>query len=237
MTDARMKVLVACEFSGRVRQAFRDLGHDAWSCDLLPSEDDSAHHIHGDVGAVLHDGWDIVIAHPPCTYLTGAAEWAYADPDFERFPGVGYHQRVQPGTLTGAARRAARIEAIAFALTIWRCPAPRVCIENPVGVLSRELRSPCIVQPYEFGDDASKKTCLFLRGLPWLVPTDHVAPRMVNGKPRWANQTDTGQNRLSPGADRWKERSRTYQGIALAMARQWSDKLRPIPQALSKPAR
>lgn len=173
--------------------------------------------------------WDLIIAHPTCTYLTGAAEWAYADPDFNRYPGVGYHQRVQPDTLTGAARRAARVEAVEFVKAIWYCRAPKVCIENPVGVLGHYLGRASMVQPHEFGDDASKKTCLFLRGLPPLVPTKHVAPRMVNGKPRWANQTDTGQNRLSPGADRWKERSRTYLGIADAMGEQWgADQIRAL---------
>lgn len=208
-----MRVLVACEYSGRVRAAFRALGHDAWSCDLLPSEDDSPFHIMGDVRPVLRERWDLVIAHPPCTYLTSAAEWAYGDGP--------YHQKVKPETLTGAARRAARSEAIDFVLNIWNSPSLRVCIENPVGVLGSYLPKASTVQPYDFGDNASKKTCLFLRGLLPLRPTKRIEPRMVNGKPRWGNQTDSGQNRLSPGADRWKERSRTYQGIADAMAAQW----------------
>lgn len=221
-----MKILVACEYSGRVRRAFRARGHDAWSCDLLPSEDGSRHHLIGDVlmHLTMASPWDMVIAHPPCTYLTGAAAWALRDPDFDRYPGVGYHQAVGPDTLTGAARRTARQRAIAFALAIWRCPAPRVCVENPIGALMPHLMiKPQTVQPYEYGDDASKATCLFLRGLPRLVPDPirYVAPRMIGDRPRWANQTDSGQNRESPGPDRWKERSRTYEGIAQAIAEQW----------------
>jgi hypothetical protein len=183
-----MRVLVACEYSGRVREAFRALGHDAWSCDLLASEDDSPFHILGDVMPYLTWGWDLLIAHPPCTYLTYAAEWAYKEPDFVRYPGVGYHQRLKPGTLTGAARRAAREDAIAFALALWNAPVRRVCLENPQGILDKHLPKPNVVQPHEHGDDASKRTCLFLRGLEALTPTKLVAPRMVNGNPRWANQ-------------------------------------------------
>ena len=208
-----MRVLVACEYSGRVRAAFRARGHDAWSCDLLPSDDDSPYHIIGDVLPVLGKGWDLVIAHPPCTYLTCAAEWAYG-------PGP-YHQKVKAETITGTDRISARLDAIAFVKTIWNCPAPRVCIENPVGVLSSHLGKPSAVQPHEHGDNASKKTCLWLRGLTPLVPTAHVAPRLINGRPRWANQTDSGQNNLTPGLDRWKMRSLTYKGIANAMAAQW----------------
>jgi hypothetical protein len=220
-----MRVLVACEYSGRVREAFRALGHDAWSCDLLPSEDDSPFHIAGDVTPLLTlaHPWDLVIAHPPCTYLTYAAEWAYNDPDFVRYPGVGYHQRLKPDTLTGAARRAARQDAVEFAMRFWNCPAPRVCIENPKGFLTTILPKPNVVQPYNHGDDASKTTCLFLRGLDPITPEPfrYVPPRLVDGKPRWANQTDGGQNRLPESPDRWKERSRTYEGIARAMADKW----------------
>lgn len=209
-----VRILIACEFSGAVRRAFRALGHDAWSADLLPAEDGAHHHFIGDVRGILGDGWDMMIAHPPCTYLTCSAEWAYG-------PGP-YHLKVKPGTLVGAERRRAREDAIAFVLDLWNAPIPRICIENPVGVLSRTLAGDRqTIQPYDFGDDASKATCLYLRGLPPLQPTARVAPRMVGGKPRWANQTDGGQNRLSPGPDRWKERSRTYPGIAEAMADQW----------------
>jgi hypothetical protein len=209
-----MRVLVGCEYSGRVRQAFRNLGHDAWSCDLLESEDDSRFHIQGDVLTLLSGGWDLAIFHPPCTYLTCAAEWAYGDGP--------YHQKVKPDTLTGAARRAARREAIEFVQQLMDAPIPRIAIENPVGVLSSEIRKPeQVIQPWMFGEDASKATCLWLKNLPPLTATGIVEPRIVGGKKRWGNQTDSGQNKLSPSADRWKLRSTTYQGIAQAMANQW----------------
>jgi len=210
------RVLVACEYSGRVRDAFIRAGHDAWSCDLLPSEADPRRHIQGDVRAFLTGmakPWDMLIAFPDCTYLTCAAEWAYG-------PGP-YHQRVKPGTLTGAARHQARADAIAFVLHLWKAPIKHIAIENPVGVLSAHLGRPQVIQPHQFGDNASKATCIWRRRLPKLVPTNEVAPRIVNGRPRWANQTDSGQNRLTPGPDRWKERSRTFEGIAQAMADQW----------------
>lgn len=214
-----MKVLVACEYSGRVRDAFIAAGHDAMSCDLLPTEAPGAHY-QGDVFDVINAGWDLMIAHPPCTYLTCSAEWAYGDGP--------YHQRVQPGTLVGAARRKAREQALEFVLALYNAPIPRVAIENPVGVLSSNFREPDqIIQPYEYGDDGSKKTCLWLRGLPLLVPTGLYPPRLARQKDgksyalRWGNQTDSGQHRESPSPDRWKERSRTWQGWADAMADQW----------------
>lgn len=210
-----MRVLVACEFSGTVRDAFAALGHDAWSCDLLPSET-PGNHIVGDVRDVLTQGWDLMIAHPPCTYLTVSAEWAYGDGP--------YHQQVKPQTLVGAARRKAREEAAEFFLALWNAPIERVAIENPIGCMSSRLRRPDqVIQPHQFGHDASKATCLWLRGLNKLTATAHVAPRMVNGRPRWSNQTDSGQNRLSPAADRWAMRSLTYPGIAAAMAQQWGN--------------
>jgi hypothetical protein len=206
-----MRVLVACEFSGVVRRAFLDRGHDAWSCDLLPAEDGSNRHYQCDVLELLGGGFDMMIAHPPCTYLTCAAEWAYGDGP--------YHQRVKPETLVGAARRAARVEAIAFVEALLNCPIPRVCVENPVGVLSKAIGRPAqTVQPWMFGDDASKATCLWLKGLPPLYATD----TLPGGRSaRRANQTASGQNRLSPSPDRWKLRSVTYPGIASAMADQW----------------
>lgn len=215
-----MKVLVGCEYSGRVRQAFRNLGHDAWSCDLLESEDDSRFHIQADVLTLLSGGWDLAIFHPPCTYLTCSAEWAYGEPPF--------HQKIKDDTLFGEARREARREAIAFVEALYDAPIPRIAIENPVGVLSSAWREPDqFIQPYEYGDDASKKTCLWLKGLPPLKPTLFCAPRLVKTKDgrsyimRWSNQTDSGQNRESPGDDRWKIRSTTWKGWALAMAKQW----------------
>lgn len=208
-----MRVLVACEFSGKVRDAFSAKGHDAWSCDLEPSLT-PGNHYQGDVRDLLDEEWDILIGHPPCTYLTIAAEWSYTDGP--------YHQKVKPETLVGAARRQARVEAVEFVKLLMSAKAHKIAIENPIGCLSRLIRKPDqIIQPYQFGADASKATCLWLQGLPPLVPTQYVAPRMVDGKPRWANQTDSGQNRLSPSEKRSAERSVTYDGIALAMADQW----------------
>ena len=221
---ARLRVLVACEFSGTVREAFARRGWDAWSCDLLPSEIEGQH-ITGDVRPLLREPWDLLIAHPPCTYLAGSAAWALRDPDFMRYPGVGYHQKVAAGTLTGAARRRARAEALAFVSLLAAAPIARICLENPIGSaftfgFSRWDKQ--TVQPYEFGHDASKATTLTLKGLPRLEGTRYIPPRITaDGKERWANQTDSGQNRLSPGPDRGKERSRTYRGLAEAMAAQW----------------
>ena len=155
-----------------------------------------------------------MIAHPPCTYLTYSAEWAYG-------PGP-YHQKVHPDTLVGEERIRARVEAVEFVFSLWDAPIPRICIENPVGVLTKYLGKPQYIQPYQFGHDASKKTGLWLKNLPPLVPTKTVHPRIVDGKKRWGNQTDSGQNKLSPSKDRWKDRSRTYSGIGTAMADQWS---------------
>lgn len=150
---------------------------------------------------ILGEGWDLMIAHPPCTYLCASGlHWNRRMPERER--------------LTQ--------EALAFVRLLLEAPIPCIALENPVGRIGTAIRraDQCI-QPYEFGDDASKATCLWLKGLPRLTPTQYVAPRMVGGKPRWSNQTDSGQNRLGPSADRWKQRSKTYPGIASAMAAQW----------------
>lgn len=196
-----MRVLVACESSGRVREAFRSLGHDAWSCDLLPSDDGSRHHYQRDVREVAGLGWDMMIAHPPCTYLCNS--------------GIHWNKRV-PG------RAELTREALSFVRWMMELPIPRKAIENPLGIISTHIRPPDqVIQPYQFGDDASKATCLWLDGLPMLRPTRLVPPRMVGGLPRWANQTDSGQNKLPQTADRWKLRSETYPGIAQAMAAQW----------------
>lgn len=218
-----MRVLIGCEQFGHIREAMRRRGYDAWSCDIEPARDGSPYHIHGDVLAVLGDGWDLGIFHPDCTYLTCSAEWAYKDPDFERYPGVGYHQKVTADTLTGAARREAREQAIAFVLKLRDAPIRFKAIENPVGVLSRHWRkADQTVQPYWFGDDASKATCWWLEGgLPPLVPTEMIAPRMVGGMQRWGNQTDSGQNKLPPSDDRAMLRAQTYPGHAEAIADQW----------------
>ena len=196
-----MRVLVGCEYSGRVRNAFRDAGHDAWSFDLLPSEDNSPFHIQGDVLPILDQGWDLGIFHPPCTYLAvSGLHWNKRDPE----------------------RAAKTEEALEFVRTLMSAPIERIALENPVSCISSRIRKPDqIIQPYEFGEDASKKTCLWLKNLDLLTPTQMVAPRLVDGKPRWSNQTDSGQNRLGPSEDRWKERSRTFVGVAKAMAEQW----------------
>lgn len=195
-----MKVLVACECSGVVREAFRARGHEAWSCDWKPSDDGSAYHLQVDVLYLL-DGWDLLIAHPPCTYLSVS----------------GMHW-----TTRGLRDPMLTEGALGFFARLLEAPCPRVCVENPVGVTSTRIRPPDQwVQPYEFGDDASKRTGLWLRGLPQLVPTCRVPGRMVNGRERWANQTDSGQNRLGPSARRAAERAQTYPGIARAMAEQW----------------
>lgn len=206
-----MRVLVACEYSGRVRNAFLAKGHDVLSCDLLASEDNSPYHYQGDVRDLLPQQWDLLIAHPDCTYLCGS----------------GWHW-VARGRIEvdGRARMEHVNEALAFARMFIdgeeTAHIPRRVVENPIGKLSTLVRKPeQIIQPHWFGDDASKATCLWLHGVPPLVPTDIVPPRIINGKARWANQTDSGQNKLGPSDDRWKERSRTYQGIANAMAAQW----------------
>ena len=201
-----MRILVACETSATVRDAFRKLGHDAWSCDLLPCEGDPTWHIEGGALETAYgQTWDMMIAHPPCTYLCSS----------------GLHwnkRRPERATLTA--------EALRFAIHLASAPIPLVAVENPIGRLNTAWKKPNqIIQPHQFGHDASKATCLWLKGLEPLVPTQWVEPRMVNGLPRWANQTDSGQNKLGPSVDRWKERSRTYQGIADAMAAQWGKNL------------
>jgi hypothetical protein len=195
-----LRVLVACEYSGRVRDAFRARGHDAMSCDLLPTEQPGPHH-QGDVRDVIGDGWDLMVAHPPCTYLSGSGlHWNKRRPE----------------------RAALTEEALAFVLELAAAPIERIAIENPIGCLSTRWRKPDqIIQPWQFGHDASKATCLWLKNLPLLHGTD-VLPG--GRKVRRANQTPSGQNKLGPSPDRWKIRSETYQGIADAMAAQWGRK-------------
>jgi hypothetical protein len=218
-----MKVLIACEYSGRVRQAFRDLGHEAWSCDLLEPEDNSKHHYQCDIFDVITHGWDLMIAHPPCTYLSVS----------------GMHW-----TTRGLRDAKLTEDALDFVRLLMDAPIPHIALENPVSVISSRIRKPDqIITPYQYGHDASKKTCLWLKNLPLLTPTKFVEPRWIccgkelpegvgkygcpnclgDRKPaaRWGNQTDSGQNKLAPSEDRWKERSRTYEGIAKAMAQQW----------------
>lgn len=201
-----MRILVACEFSGTVRDAFAAHGHDAWSCDLLPTERPGKH-LQCDVCDVLEDhpdggGWDMMIAHPPCTYLCSS--------------GLHWNKRV-PG------RDKLTHEAMLFVFALLDAPIPMIALENPIGCISSNYRKPDqIIQPWQFGADASKATCLWLKNLPKLRPTSIVEPRIVNGKRRWSNQCDSGQNKLGPSDDRWAERSKTYPGIAEAMAEQWN---------------
>lgn len=211
------KVLIGCESSAVIRDAFLARGFDAYSCDLLPCEGDPARHFQCDIRLILKPGlWDLFIVHPDCTFLTNSAAWAYGDGP--------YHQKIKPGTMVGAERRAKREQALTFVEEMLSAPVPCIALENPVGVISTRIRPASqYIQPFEYGEDASKKTGLWLIGLPNLKPTQYIEPRMVDGKPRWGNQTDSGQNRLSPGEGRWIERSRTYQGWADAMAEQWGD--------------
>lgn len=209
-----MRVLIGAEFSGVVRRAFRARGHDAMSCDLLPATDGSPDHYQGDVREVLDHGWDLGIFHLPCTYFCNSSVWA-----FTRLP-----PNPSPGVKYGAERWAALDEAIALWLTVWQSAIPKIAMENPVahGFATKEIGKPTqTIQPYQFGEDASKRTCLWLKNLQSLTPTGLIAPRRVNGKPRWGNQTDGGQNKLTPSVDRWALRSITYEGIAAAMAAQW----------------
>lgn len=241
------KVLIGYSACPLSRAAFEKHGHDVWTCDLLPARDNSPKHLQGDVWDFLCRDWDFAVPHPMCTYLTTSAAWAYMDPDFEKHPEKGgYHQKPAPSTLTGADRRAARTAAIANFKRLLDLPYP-VAIENPaVSYVNKALRRPSqVVNPFQFGDDASKATGLWLsEGVPLLAidPAQYVEPRLVCENkhtfqygqhkcpecssnqylPRWANQTDSGQNRLSPGAGRWLERSETYPGIAAAMG-QWAE--------------
>ena len=182
-----MRTLIACEFSGTVRRAFRNLGHDAWSCDLLPAEDSQDHHFMGDVRNILHlFNWDLMIAHPPCTHLAVSGSRWFKDKVKEQ------------------------AEALEFVQTLMDAPIPRIAIENPISVISSRIRKPDqIIQPWQFGHGETKATCLWLKGLPKLTPTNVVEGR------------EARVHRMPPGPDRWKERSRTYQGIAEAMASQW----------------
>lgn len=227
-----MRVLVGCERSGVVRRAFRMLGHDAWSCDLEPADDEETvpdtHHIQGDVLDYAYDplgDWDLAIFHPPCTHLACSGARYFAE---KRKDG----------------RQQAAIE---FFMKCVNAPIPRIAVENPVGIMSTVYRKPDqVIQPYQFGHQESKATCLWLKGLPKLVPTKIMEPvwwknpdgsdyKDAKGKryspthflmgrrqiARWANQTPSGQNKLGPSADRAAIRARTYEGIAEAMAEQW----------------
>lgn len=183
-----MRVLVACEYSGRVRQAFRERGHDAWSCDLYePAEDGSPWHRAGDAGRIAYEGgWDLMIAHPPCTHLAVSGSRWFKD------------------------KREQQEEALEFVRELMAAPIARIAIENPISVISSRIRKPDqIIQPWQFGHGETKATCLWIKGLPKLTPTN-----VVDGR-------EARVHRMPPGPNRWKERSRTFQGIADAMADQW----------------
>ena len=198
----KFKVLVACEYTGLVREAFAAKGWDAWSCDLLPTEI-PGNHIQGDaIEAVYSRNWDLLISHPPCTYLSSS----------------GMHW-----TTRGLRDPKLTEEALEFVKKFLDAPIEHIALENPVGCISTRIRKyDQAIQPYHFGSDASKKTCFWLKNLPPLSPTEYVPPRMVNGKPRWSNQTDSGQNKLAPSSRRGLDRARTYPGVAEQMAVQWS---------------
>lgn len=198
------KVLVACEFSGVVREAFRARGHDAWSCDILPTEDGSSFHIEGDVISILDNGWDLMIAHPPCTYLTNA--------------GVSHLHSVPSrngviAKIHGEERWALMRESAAFFRALLDAPIAHIAVENPtphryaIAEIGRTYDQ--AIQPWQFGHGETKRTCFWLKNLPHLTPTDIVDGR----EPR--------VHYASPGPDRWKVRSRTLAGIATAMAEQW----------------
>jgi site-specific DNA-cytosine methylase len=181
-----LRVLVACEFSGIVREAFKAKGHDAWSCDLLPTEIPGQHY-ECDVMKVINDNWDLMIAHPPCTHLAvSGARW------FK-------HKQEEQN------------EALEFVQQLMAAPIPKICIENPISIISSKIRKPDqIIQPWMFGHGETKATCLWLKNLPLLTPTNIVEGR------------ENRVHREPPGPERWKNRSRTFQGIANAMAEQYS---------------
>tara|TARA_R100001082_G_C4320538_1_gene140921 strand:- start:62 stop:706 length:645 start_codon:yes stop_codon:yes gene_type:complete len=213
-----MKVLVACEYSGIVRDAFIKKGHEAVSCDLLPSESDLGEHYQGDVTDILNNGWDMMIAHPPCTYLAvSGARWFY-DPEDKHLPYK--NRRPHPLHLN---RKQLQQEALDFVQLLLDAPINKIVVENPVGVISTKIRKPeQIIQPYMFGHSESKKTCLWLKNLEPLQPTNIVEEeeRVVyaSGKsmPKW--YADAFK---LPPEERWKVRSATFPGIAKAMADQW----------------
>lgn len=213
-----MKILIGYSACPLTRQAFEQQGHEVWTCDLLPARDEASNHFQCDIWDVLGRNWDMAVLHPMCTYLTVSAAWALKDGP--------YHMKVKPETLVGAERRKAQEEAVENFRQLLELPYP-VAIENPApSFISTAIRKPTqIIQPYQFGDDASKSTGLWINGLPPLVPTQRIAGRRVQWKDkvveRWANQTDSGQNKLTPSASRWLERSKTYPGIAAAMGEQW----------------
>ena len=186
-----MKILIACEYSGTVRDAFITAGHDAMSCDLLPTDKPGPHY-QGDVFDVITDGWDLMICHPPCTHLSVS------------------------GARHFAAKRASGVqqEALEFVRALLAAPIPRIALENPISIISSQIRKPDqIIQPWQFGHGETKATCLWLKNLPKLIPTD-----IVDGR-------EARIHKMGPSPDRWKLRSTTYKGIAEAFANQWGKEI------------
>lgn len=188
-----LRVLVGCEFSGIVREAFRKIGHDAWSCDTLPAQDESKYHIQNDVRKILHEDWDLGIFFPPCTHICVSGARHFSQKTWQQE------------------------SALDFVSRLMMAPINKIAIENPVGVISSKIKKPeQIIQPYEYGHEETKRTCLWLKNLPKLIPTQIMEIRNKN-------LTPSGQNKLGPSETRWMERSRTYPGIADAMAQQWGN--------------
>ena len=201
-----MKILVACEFSGTVREAFASRGHDAWSCDIEPT-DIPGNHYQGDVMDIINDGWDMMIAHPPCTYLTVTGNKWFKPEYKDRFP----------------TRQQDRQHAINFFMSLVNAPIDKIAIENPIGIMSTTYKKPSqIIHPWQFGHEASKSTCLWLKGLPSLEPTDIVGKgefvTYKSGKRMTKWYADSANK---PPKERAKIRNTTFQGIANAMAEQW----------------
>lgn len=210
-----MKILVACEFSGVVREAFRKMGHDAWSCDIIPTEDNSPYHIQGDVLEQLDNNWDLMIAHPPCTYLCVTGNKWFYHPDDKDLPTE--QRRPHPKFPN---RQQDKQNAIEFFIKLAQSHIPQICVENPVGIISTLWRKPDqIIQPFQFGHKEPKKTCLWLKNLPKLKPTKIVEPEYIISKSgkRLAKWYYTP----SQSDKRTKDRERTFTGIADAMANQW----------------
>ena len=209
-----LRIIIGCEWSGEVRDACRALGHEAFSCDVvgpdqLPDEFRAQrwpnYHLEGDVLDFIGgigEPWDLGIFFPPCTYLCSSGlHWNRRRPERQRETD----------------------RALRFVARLMDAPIAKIAIENPRGCIGTKIRpADQSIQPYHFGHDASKETMLWLKNLPKLTPTSYVPPRIVDGRPRWSNQTDSGQNRLTPSETRARERGRTYAGIAQAMAEQWA---------------
>lgn len=192
-----LRVLVACEYSGVVRRAFRDKGHDAWSCDLLPAEDGSPYHYQCDALQTIGAGWDLMICHPPCTHLAvSGARWFKEKADDQK-------------------------AALQFVRDLLDAPITRICLENPVSIISSHIRKPDqTIQPWQFGHGEVKATCFWLKNLPKLIPTHKDGDFFSEPTPE---EREARVHKMAPGPNRWKERSRTFEGIATAMAEQWGN--------------